>query len=269
MGRLLTLLALIAVAGLAGGVTPAAAHGGGGQPTLKLGERRCDLVPVPTAAPVGTGSCPGVRPGALVESRVGFCTMNFLFRGSDGRRYVGTAGHCVLADKGERSFGRKGPVAKDSNGRAIGRFRYATLRGETDFALIRLNQRGRQTAQPSMCHFGGPTGVDTSRPSSPLALEHFGQGVVTGTVLAARTFTANGMRDPDYVFAQGTVAPGDSGGPVTRRDGRGVGLVVTVGAHFDQGGPGTVGITRLGPQVARAEELIGDRVSIVTAPPRG
>ncbi|HVL32565.1 MAG TPA: hypothetical protein VM600_03180, partial [Actinomycetota bacterium] len=40
--------------------------------------------------PVGTGSCPGVRPGALVQSALGYCTMNFLFTGSDGHRYIGT-----------------------------------------------------------------------------------------------------------------------------------------------------------------------------------
>jgi hypothetical protein len=274
MGKLLTLLGLIAVAGLAGGVPSAsAAHAGDGAPTLKLGERRCDLIPVPTehpaSAPFGTGTCPGVRPGALVETRVGFCTMNFLFRDGDGRRYIGTAGHCVLNDKGERGWGAKGPVAKDSRGRAIGRFRYAALRGEKDFALIRLNDRGERAARPGVCHFGGPTGTDTTRPRGLLTLEHFGQGVVTGTVLAARTFTANGMRNPDHVFAQGAVALGDSGGPVTRRgNGRGVGLVVTVGLHFDRGGPGTVGITRLGPQTTRAQRVIGEQLSIVEAPRR-
>ncbi len=274
MGRLLTLPALIAVAVLAA-VAPSAiaAHGGDGEPTLKLGERRCDLIPVPTehpaAAPFGTGGCPGVRPGALVETRVGFCTMNFLFRDAAGRRYIGTAGHCILTGKDERSWGGGGPVAKDSRGRAIGRFRYAALRGEKDFALIRLNDRGERAARPSMCHFGGPTGVDTTRPGGFLALKHFGQGIVTGTVLAARTFTSNGMRNPDHVFAQGAVAPGDSGGPVTRgANGRGVGAVVTVGLHFDQAGPGTVGITRLGPQTSRAQRVISERLSIVTAPER-
>jgi hypothetical protein len=271
MRKRLTSVTLIAVAALAAGATPAAAgHRGDDGPTLKLGQKRCDLIPVPTrhptAAPFGTGRCPGVRPGALVESRVGFCTMNFLFRGRDGSRYIGTAGHCILGRKGERTWGGGGPVAKDSRGRVIGRFSYAALRGEKDFALIRLNARGRRGAEPSMCHFGGPTGVDRTRPTTPVTLEHFGQGIVTGTVLAARTFTANGMRNRDHVFAQGTVAPGDSGGPVTRGgSGRGVGLVVTTGFHFDRGGPGTAGITRLPPQTSRAESMLGEQLRIVQA----
>src|SRR5256885_17113520 len=61
-----------------------------------LGGVPCTLIPVPAAAPVGTGTCPGVRPGAIVRSHVGQCTLNFLFVGSDGSRYIGTAGHCIL-----------------------------------------------------------------------------------------------------------------------------------------------------------------------------
>lgn len=274
MGRRTTSLALTAAGVLALGASPAAAaHGDGGKPALKLGERRCELIPVPSkhpaAAPFGTGSCAGVRPGALLETRVGFCTMNFLFRDGDGRRYIATAGHCILGRRGERSWSGRGPAAKDSRGRVIGRFRYAVLRGEKDFALIRLNRRGRRSANPSMCHFGGPTGTDTTRPSGLVTLGHFGQGVVTGTVLAARTFTARGMRDRDHVFAQGLAAPGDSGGPVTRRgSGRGVGVLVTVGFHLDRSGPGTVGITRLGPQKSRAGRVIDEDLRIVRAPRR-
>jgi hypothetical protein len=63
------------------------------------------------------------------------------------------------------------------------------------------------------------------------------------------------------VFAQGTVAPGDSGGPVTRRgSGKAVGLVVTIG-----GGPGLVGITRVPPQEARAEVVLDRRLEIIRA----
>src|SRR6267378_7737373 len=41
----------------------------------------CTLIAVPAAAPpVGTGACPGVRPGAIVLTDVGQCTLNFLFQ---------------------------------------------------------------------------------------------------------------------------------------------------------------------------------------------
>src|SRR5207247_9292559 len=35
-----------------------------------LGGVPCTLIPVPAAAPFGTGTCPGVRPGAVVPSDV-------------------------------------------------------------------------------------------------------------------------------------------------------------------------------------------------------
>src|SRR5712692_9935855 len=76
-----------------------------------LGGVPCTLIPVPASAPIGTGTCPGVRPGAVVRSDVvGLCTLNFFFLGSDGSSYVGTAGHCILVrdlfggDVGERSW---------------------------------------------------------------------------------------------------------------------------------------------------------------------
>src|SRR5437660_12313418 len=64
-----------------------------------LGGVPCTLIPVPAAAPIGTGTCPGVRPGAIVRSDVGQCTLNFLFLGSDGSSYIGTACHCILGTR--------------------------------------------------------------------------------------------------------------------------------------------------------------------------
>jgi hypothetical protein len=66
---------------------PAGAHIGAHDWTL--GGRSCGLIDVPVQAPpVGVpGSCPGVRPGAVVLSDVGQCTFNFLFAGSDGHRW--------------------------------------------------------------------------------------------------------------------------------------------------------------------------------------
>src|SRR4051812_47051786 len=105
-----------------------------------LGGAPCPLIDVPAAAPVGTGTCPGVRPGAIVNSDVGQCTLNFLFTGSDGQRYIGTAGHCILGespvggDVGEQSWAAgTGPVATDADGNRIGEFAYAILQDPKDF----------------------------------------------------------------------------------------------------------------------------------------
>lgn len=243
-----------------------------------LGGRATTLIEVPAATPVGTGSCPGVRPGAVVRSDTGQCTFNFLFDASDGRRYIGTAGHCILqqddagGDVGERTWpAGTGPAARTAAGNRIGEFAYAILDDPKDFALIRLDPG--VSADAGMCHFGGPTGVNDDRPdaTSPVALNYFGEGVGVGSVVPARSAVALGMPDPDHVYAQGAAVPGDSGSAVISGDGRAVGVLVTVGVHTDGAGApepeaGTVGITRLTPQLRRGERVLGVVLVLREAP---
>jgi hypothetical protein len=236
------------------------------------------IPPVPTATPVGTGTCPGTRPGAIVQSDIGQCTLNFLFGGSDGRRYIGTAGHCILGespiggDVGERSWAPgAGPEARDAAGNRVGEFAYAILQDPKDFALIRLDTQ--TPASAGMCHFGGPTGINDDRPglAQPVVLNYFGDGVAVGTLLPARSALAFGMPDPDHVFAQGVAVPGDSGSAVISSDGRAVGVLITVGVHSDSIGTtgldaGDVGITRLSPQLERAQQQLAVSLTLQQAP---
>jgi hypothetical protein len=262
--------AAVAHAGLLGGRTA-------WQPNWTLGGVPTRLIAVPAAAPVGITACPGVRPGAIVQSDVGQCTFNFLFSGSDGRTYIGTAGHCILGespiggDVGESSWAPgSGPVARDASNVRIGEFAYAILQDPKDFALIRLDAGVAASAQ--MCHFGGPTGATTERTSETVVLHHYGNGVAIGTVLPARTGVAIGMPDPDHVFAELVALPGDSGSGVIDDAGQAVGVLVTVGVHTGSIGTGgvdagIVGITRIAPQVARASAVLGANILLVTAPP--
>jgi hypothetical protein len=216
-----------------------------------LGGVPCQLIPVPAASPIGPGACPGVRPGAIVESDVGQCTFNFLFQGSDGSRYIGTAGHCILGDDplggdaGEQSWAPgTGPVAR-GDGNRIGEFAYAILQDPN---------------------------VNSDQGADPVVPHHFGQGVGVGTVLPARSALAIGMPDPDHVYAQGAVVPGDSGSGIVSDDGRAVGVIVTTGIHSNSIGTdgvdaGTMGVTRLAPQVARAQHVTGVTYTLQTAPP--
>ncbi len=283
--KIVALLAVTA-AMMLGGITAARAGllgstldpltGSSADPNWTLGGVPAVLIPpLSTATPVGTGTCPGVRPGAIVRSDIGQCTFNFLFQGSDGHRYIGTAGHCILGenpiggDVGERSWAAgAGPVARDTNGNRIGEFAYAILQDPRDFALVRLDPAVSPDA--GMCYFGGPTGVNDDRPglAQPVLLNYFGDGVAVGTLLPARSALALGMPDPDHVFAEGVAVPGDSGSGVISSDGRAVGVLVTVGVHTDLAGleAGDVGITRLSPQVERAQQVLGVGLVLQQAP---
>jgi hypothetical protein len=235
------------------------------------------LIEVPAAAPLGITACPGVRPGAIVNSNAGQCTFNFVFSGGDGATYIGTAGHCILGespiggDVGETSWAPgTGPVARDAGDARIGEFAYAILQDPKDFALIRVDPGVAVSAQ--VCHFGGPTGTNADTSSGAVVLHHYGNGVAVGSVLPARTGVALGMPDPDHVFAQALALPGDSGSGVISDDGRAVGVLVTVGIHSSSIGTGgvdagVVGITRLPPQVARAASVLGTALTLVTAAP--
>jgi hypothetical protein len=203
----------------------------------------------------------------MVEAPQGFCTLNFMF--TDGtNRYMGTAGHCAV-NGGEHVWPSAGPVALDGDGNRIGQFVYAVLEDPKDFALIRLDSTVEASAQ--MCHFGGPTGLNSALTGSPVLLHHYGNGLAIGSLVPARSAVALGMPDPDHVFANGAAIFGDSGSGVISSDGGAVGVLVTIGVHLASLGTdgvdaGVVGITRIGPQIARAGQLLGTGFSLVTAP---
>jgi hypothetical protein len=122
-----------------------------------------------------------------------------------------------------------------------------------------------------MCHFGGPTGTNADTPTSPTILHHYGNGLLIGELIPARTHLALQMSDADEVSAIGLALPGDSGSGVISDDGRAVGVLVTVGVSVGIGGPGVVdtgdiGITRIAPQVGLAETKLGISLGLQTAP---
>jgi hypothetical protein len=278
---------MLGLAALATTALPRPAAATGGSPA-------CSLIRVPAAtAPVGSGGCPGVRPGSRLITAVGLCTANFLFRAPDGTGYIGTAGHCV--PRGDSGMGTArerfwpaggGPKALDAEGRRIGEFAYATLQSHgtgvgitytKNFALIRLDPGVE--ASPEMCYFGGPRGLFTTDTAGPLVLHYYGSGETIKDVLPARSGVAQGTPEPDHVYATGLAMAGDGGSPVMTADGLALGVLVTssphgVGFSTEPGGPppaylesqqGTIGMTRLAPQLARAEAMLGVPLELVTS----
>lgn len=248
----------------------------------------CSLTPVAAAegpAPVGSGPCPGIRPGGRVLSAIADCTLNFLFRAPDGTRYIGTAGHCSEAGDDytfdnhgnariEKAWAKgTGPVATDPTGRRFGEFAYVVKDDPLDFALIRIDP-GVPTS-PEMCHFGAPRGFYSTDTARALSLRYYGNGEGIGDVTPARSAVTLGTPDPDHLYAAGLAVPGDSGAGVMTADGLAVGVLVTTGYQVRAAGPpvsargldaGTMGITRLGPPLlARASEKLGVTLDLVTA----
>lgn len=232
-------------------------------------------------APAGTPPCPGVRPGGLVTSDIGGCSFNFLFHGSDGERYMGTAGHCYYPDTtgGEDVLAEGEGLEARVEGKRVGEFAYTVLTGELDFALIRLDDEVE--ASPAMCHFGGPTSIYTEHSPKRLELRHYGNGVGLGNThletlakvpggnvktLPARSGHAWQTLDDESVYAMIAVTFGDSGSGVIDDRGRAVGVAVQLNVTDEYGNPAPTRLTRLDLHLARAEEKMGIDLTLQTAP---
>ena len=278
----LAVLALVAVLAAPAAADSSALPGVAGEPTT-LGGVPCFTIAGPTALPIGRPACSGIRPGGVVTTATQVCTLNFVFRGVDsrGRRstLIGTAGHCVLPENSERVWAKgHGPAAYDATGHRFGEFAYAVHKDPKDFALIRVD--GGVPVSPQMCHFGGPTGIESRIVRGKvIPLHYYGDGVLIGKVypgfvnvdtLPARSAVVYGLPDRDHVYATGAITLGDSGAGIITGDGRALGVIVTVGAHssgFSSSyvDAGTIGITRLPPQVRRAETKLKLDLTLQTA----
>lgn len=269
------LIALFAAAFLVGAKSPAFARPDFEQSTGCRLAARFD-----GSTPFGTTACPGVRPGAYVRIQYGGeCTLNFVFLGSDGHRYIGTAGHCRFGlDEQEKVWpSGDGPEAWDADGERIGEMVYAVLDDPfgpqpRDFALIRIDRDVKVKAE--MCHFGGPTALNRDRSSDALTLQHYGQGYSVGRepgILPARTSVAPaGMPSVHVVYSHGLTVLGDSGGPVTSTDGRAVGLLTGKRTPLlGWWGPAVEGVDiwpRIPVQLERASRALGITLKLRTAP---
>jgi len=222
------------------------------------------------------------------ENSAGPCTINFMYRGSDGARYISTAGHCLInKDQVDAQTWKRGhgPVAHDGSGRRIGEYAFWTVHytssgpalvSARDMSLIRLDAAVKSV--PRLAHFGGPTGMNADITSTPVVMHSVGNGEGPGylketdsTVAPARTFIAPAMPNANSQGVIGYAGPGDSGSPVISDDGRAVGLLVGlphVGPGLSSGAPdvGALQLIRLPQMVSFAERTMHLRLTLMTAP---
>jgi hypothetical protein len=231
--------------------------------------------PAATAGPAAEATAPLVRPGLTYTVGEAGCSFAFLFRGSDGRDYAATAGHCVLLDDAQQVWrGETGPRVVTPDGRAVGRFAYARMDSgdgavqDVDLAFIRLD-RGL-FGNPQMCGWGGPTGLLTTEVRGRTELRHNGGGLVLGEAAPSRAAVTDRLLRQPRMHALGAVSFGDSGSGTTTADGTAVGINVTLEPFVRGDGDGTfaytVGMQRLDLAITEASQALGVRLSLRTAP---
>lgn len=223
---------------------------------------------------------PGVvaQPGDAIKVGEVGCTLGFLFSGSDGARYMTTAGHCSVVRGQRRTWSPgQGPVVSlagnadgSSGAQRIGTVVFAELvpsaDGDDDYdiSVIRLDKTAAATAK--VRGLGAPSGINDSRTDARTVVSLSGEGTGVGAVKPTRDLVAKTLKRPEFVYADGPAAPGDSGAPVLDSDGAAIGTLLGAGGNSvtaGTAGPPAVGhdgslirIGRLRPVLGHAQKAL-------------
>ncbi len=202
-------------------------------------------VPIPESADIEASGLAftGIRPGSWMISP-SWCTMNFIFGGtstttstttsgkgaktsaggpkggktSNSGWYIGTAGHC--AEVGDEVTLVAAPGVLMNIGRTVNSFDAGIGK---DFALVEIYPEMVQYINPSMTHWGGPTGTNYDvAVGDPVV--HSGHGLAIGTGGTPRaglvTYAGDGDHKMDSAYGwDGAAIFGDSGSAVRHANG--------------------------------------------------
>lgn len=194
----------------------------------------------PTVASYAGAGCFGIRPGALLltitNQAIGWCTMAHVY-GSPGNYQISTAGHCgktgetatVIAAYGNRA-GVLAPIIFD-----FGRYAKSTGDGGVgnDWALIGIDAPWQGLVSPTMCVWGGPTGMYTKTgttlavtiprrgivptvttnpdPYLVQTIVHYGHGTGVGFPAGTPRAAEAIYWGANHFMFSGAISPGDSG----------------------------------------------------------
>lgn len=186
--------------------------------------------------PPGYEACDGIRPGALITAPQ-HCTVSFAFNStSNDTLYLGTAGHCVSVDD---------RVSLDGEG-PIGTVVWTVESSLTeDFALVEVDEEHRDQVDPTVCTWGGPTGLDEGDSSPGEDLYEYGWGLATFATEETRSRVhVENIQNGSLVSWNGVGSGGDSGAPILDSDGEAlavhvagltplVGAASEIGVHID------------------------------------
>lgn len=209
------------------------------EPTLVRPDGTTQAVALPALATYGGVGCLGIRPGAwlilITADSIGWCSLAHVY-GAPGSYEVSTAGHCgrvgdeattiaAFSDEGLPVLATFGTFTRSTGDAGIGK----------DWALISVAARYQPLVSPTMCAWGGPTGMYTktgataafswpgqigrlptiTTSTDPLLAQtilHYGHGTALGGpgVGTARVGEAIDWR-PGHFTWFGAISPGDSG----------------------------------------------------------
>lgn len=198
-----------------------------------------------------------IQPGAEI-GYPGLCSFNFVYADQVGALYIGTAGHCV-DHEGQ-------PVIPADYDQAIGEVVWRAYGDGLDFALIEIEPELYDEVDPTVRHWGGPTGVaaqEDREVGDPVL--HYGNGVYyrESELLRPRVGV---LVDPGatHYCADTGVYGGDSGSPVLTGDGLALGIVVRLGLGCEP--PTSLHGPTLPYILDRAEQQAGLDLDVVTGP---
>lgn len=224
-----------------------------------------------------------IRPGGLVTANGSQCTSNFLFYLNDETVYLGVAAHCFSPDTNsgiDPCEARSLPVGFNEvqveNASRPAELVYSSWVamqevGESpgsaacefnDFALVRLAGDDIANIHPAVREVGGPTALESNLagPGDPVVLfgrSDFTLGNRELQVREGQVVEVLGGGWAYDIVADGSVSPGDSGGPVLTGDGRALAVVSTFTLVLGSGslaGPVRAGVVNLDRALDYAKE---------------
>lgn len=200
-----------------------------------------------------------IGPSSILHTEARDCPVNFLFtREDNGAVFLATTAYCVR----DLPIGALAWVGAEQHLAILIYSSFQTMAelGETDpdaleyndFAVFHLSRSSRAAAHPGLA-IGGPTELaDGSTYGAGSRLRAFVPTADTPNETHWRESIVSGDAGDwallTYTFPAG--APGTLGGPVIDEEGRGVGILVTLGVMPN---PGANGVARLDTLMAYAE----------------
>ena len=201
-----------------------------------------------------------IHPGTQMFTAGAQCTANFVFTDSRNRVYVGYAAHCAGLGSATSTngcetashpigtavrFGTGSTILSPGTTLGYGKLAYSSWRnmrrrGVTaanpcnynDFALVRVNPASVDTVNPTMPHWGGPTGLDTDGvPAGSTVYSVGSSSLRLGGGSAAKTGSILNQGGGGWTYTVRTGnpgIPGDSGSGFLGPDGRAMGVLSTL-----------------------------------------